>query len=160
MRQGGRREKRGARSGASTRAAPRNDQGVPKDSPLQGGRTSRGNHFKGPYNGTMDGVRLTKERNDDSKLNLKEGMFLDYSDENLDREEGMYLSCYDFNGIDEEGHLWDTHPASDSSRRAKEAPRWDQEQRQRRPCADDERLLLAHSVDALPPSAGGDQRFM
>lgn len=77
---------------------------------------------RGRYNITIEGVRLTKERNEYSKLNPKEVIFLDYRYENIDCKEAIYLSSYDFNVIDEEGNLCDTYPVSDRSRRAKEAP--------------------------------------
>lgn len=77
---------------------------------------------KGNYELIVEGVRVTKKRNQYSEIKPVKVIFLDFNYKNIDREDGVYVFSSDFNVIDAEGNICDTYPVSDDSRNAKEVP--------------------------------------
>lgn len=77
---------------------------------------------KGNYELTVEGVRVTEDRNQFSDIKPTKVFFLNYNYKNIDREDDFYLSSSTFYVIDAEGNICDSYPVSDSSRRAMEVP--------------------------------------
>lgn len=80
----------------------------------------------GNYNVTVEGVRLTDERNEYSEISANKVVFLDYNYENIsyqsDSSFDLYISDYDFQVLDDEGNVLDTYPVTDYNRVPKKAP--------------------------------------
>ena len=76
----------------------------------------------GEYELTIEGVRVTKERNKFSDIKPVKVFFLDYNYKNINVDDGVWVYSSDFNVIDAEYNICDTYPVSDRSRRAQEVP--------------------------------------
>lgn len=80
----------------------------------------------GNYNLTIEGARVTEERNEFSDKEVKQVVFLDYAYENISYGEkdgsDLYISEYDFQVLDDEGNVLDTYPVSDENRYPKATP--------------------------------------
>lgn len=80
----------------------------------------------GNYSLTIEGARVTGERNEFSDKEVQQVVFLDYSYENISFGEtsgdDLYIDEYAFQVLDDEGNVLDTYPVYDENRTPKDTP--------------------------------------
>lgn len=80
----------------------------------------------GNYNLTIEGVRITDQRNQFTDKNVSKVVFLDYNYENLsfgkDSNQDLYIDGYAFQALDDDGNVLDDYPVNDENRMPKKAP--------------------------------------
>ena len=80
----------------------------------------------GNYNLTIEGVRITDQRNQFTDKNVSKVVFLDYNYENLsfgkDSNQDLYIDGYGFQVLDDDGNVLDDYPVNDENRMPKKAP--------------------------------------